>query len=83
MVRILAPPSFMMFFEYYESHAFALSHTIPSSLPADVVYIILRMVPTSGYLRAYTDPIFGSVPDEDVENRPYPWCSDIRMFGDY
>ena len=83
MVRVLAPPAFMLFFEYYESHAFALSHTILSPLPSDVLYLILRLVPTSSYLRAYDDPIFGSAADEDLENRSYPWGSDVRMFGDY
>ena len=83
MVRILAPPAFLMFNEYYKSHAYALSHTILSPIPSDVLYIILRMVPTSAYLRAYDDPIFGSAPDADLENRSYPWGSDHRMFGDY
>ena len=82
-MRILAPPSFLLFHEYYESHAFALSHSIMSPLPSDILYLILRLVPTGRYLRVYDEPIFGGVTLNDVETRYYPWCTDHRMFGDF
>ena len=72
--------------EYHHSwraHAYVMSKSIPSSLPPDLVYLILRLVPTWSYLNLYD----AREPLVDCEQRHSPWCSpDLdapKAFGDY
>ena len=69
---------------YWTAHAYCMSKMLASPLPSDIVFIILRMVPTLSYLRAYSEsdpPLF------DCE-RCYAACSfsDLsapKAYGDY
>ena len=67
---------------YWRSHAYCISKTYPSPLPADIVYLILRLVPTFSYLHAYRDEV-----PFDCELQHDPWgFPDIdapKAFGDY
>ena len=68
---------------YWKTHASELSRELPSMLPSDLVYIILRYVPSWQYLNQYD-------PDEsfyDCELQFDPWqhtdIDEPRAFGDY
>ena len=41
---------------YWKAHAHCLSRMLLSPLPSDILYIILRMVPSVSYLTAYAIP---------------------------
>ena len=51
----LSVPDFAGYY-YWPSHALSLSLLLDSPLPSEIVYIILRMVPTWSYLSAYSSP---------------------------
>jgi hypothetical protein len=69
---------------YWTAHAYCMSKMLSSPLPTDIVFIILRMVPTLSYLRAYSEP---DPPLFDCE-RCYDACSfsdlnEPKAYGDY
>ena len=41
---------------YWPAHALSMSLMLASPLPTDILYIILRMVPSLAYLDAYCSP---------------------------
>ena len=57
---------------------------IPSPLPSDVLYMILRLVPTYSYMSVYADP---EPPEFNCEWVHDPWqfpdLDDPHAFGDY
>ena len=61
-----------------------MSQTIPSPLPTDLIFLILRLVPTYSYLNVYADP---EPAEFDCERQHDPWSfPDLdapRAFGDY
>ena len=61
-----------------------MSQNIPSPLPTDLIYLILRLVPTYSYLNVYADPAPAAF---DCERQHDPWSfPDLdapRAFGDY
>ena len=65
---------------YWRAHAFCMSQNIPSPLPTDLVYLILRLVPTYSYMNVYADP-------EPCELQHDPWSfpdlDEPKAFGDY
>ena len=67
---------------FWKAHADVLSRTTPSVLPCDLVYLILRFVPTWTYCNAY-DP----EDESDCESQYDPWqrpdLDEPRAFGDY
>ncbi len=68
---------------YWKTHASELSRELPSMLPSDLVYIILRYVPSWRYLNLY-DP---DVAFYDCELQFDPWqrpdLDEPKPFGDY
>ena len=73
------------FHYYWKAHAYCMSKTMSSPLPCDLVYLILRLVPTYGYLNLYDmrEPLV----EFNCEHRHDPWSySDLdapKAFGDY
>ena len=69
---------------YWRAHAFCMSQTIPSCLPSDLIYLILRLVPTYSYMNVYADP---EPAEFDCERQHDPWAfPDLdkpKAFGDY
>ena len=68
---------------FWKSHAVVVSRQTPSVLPCEVVYIILRYVPTWAYANLY-DP---GPPPYDCAMQFDPWSyPDLdkpKSFGDY
>ena len=73
------------FHHYWEAHAYCISKSTPSPLPCEILFLILRLVPTTTYLDLYDmrEPLM----EFDCENRHDPWSySDLdapKAFGDY
>ena len=69
---------------FWKAHAHAVSLTTPSILPCDLIYIILRFVPSWQYLNLYGRP---DPPVYDCEKVYDPWSyadlDEPRDFGDY
>ena len=69
---------------YWSAHAYCMSKLIPSPLPSDLLYLILRLVPTYSYLSVYADP---EPPEFNCECVHDPWSftdlDEPRAFGDY
>ena len=68
---------------FWKAHAWVVSRRTPSSLPPDLIYIILRYVPTWAFLNIYEpEPL-----PYDVELQYDPWqqpdLDEPRAFGDY
>ena len=67
---------------FWKSHAVVVSRQTPSVLPPDLIFIILRYVPSWPYLDLY-DP----EPTPDCELQFNPWqhtdLDEPRAFGDY
>jgi hypothetical protein len=73
------------FHHYWKAHAYCMSKSTPSPLPSEILFLILRLVPTTTYLNLYDmrEPLM----EFDCENRHDPWSySDLdapKAFGDY
>ena len=69
---------------YWRAHAYCMSKQIPSPLPSDVLYMILRLVPTYSYMSVYADP---EPPEFNCEWVHDPWqfpdLDEPHAFGDY
>ena len=69
---------------FWKAHADVLSRTVPSVLPRDLIYTILRFVPTWTYCNAYDPPDYYEF---DCESQYDPWqqpdLDEPRAFGDY
>ena len=67
---------------FWRAHAYVVSRQTPSVLPPDLIFIILRYVPSWPYLDLY-DP----EPTPDCELQFDPWqhtdIDEPRAFGDY
>ena len=69
---------------YWRAHAYCMSKQIAGPLPSDVLYMILRLVPTYSYLSVYADL---EPPEFNCECVHDPWSftdlDEPRAFGDY
>ena len=69
---------------FWKAHAHVVSRTTPSVLPCDLLYIILRFVPSWQYLNLYGRP---DPPVYNCEIVHDPWqqpdLDEPRAFGDY
>ena len=69
---------------FWKAHAHAVALTTPSILPCDLIYLILRFVPSWQYLNLYGEP---DPPIYNCEIVHDAWSfadlDEPRAFGDY
>ena len=69
---------------YWRAHAWVISRRTHSVLPADLIYVVLRFVPTWSYFNIYETP---EAVTYDCALQYSPWqqpdLDEPRAFGDY
>ena len=68
---------------YWRAHAYCMSRQLMSPLPSDILYLILRLVPSFSYMSVYSPEPPQYDCEEVYDCWSFPDLDQPRAFGDY